>query len=89
MKFFCRILNYIFSLFFSRKRRLTYYGKWAVITGASDGIGKAVAQQLLKEGLSLIIIGRNKEKLSNVSDEVSFVNAFFAAYNNLFSFNRK
>jgi len=44
-----------------------YSGGWAVITGASDGIGKAFAFELAKEGFNIVLIGRNAEKLANVS----------------------
>lgn len=39
-------------------------GKKAVITGAGSGIGYAVAEELLKEGASVVISGRDEEKLS-------------------------
>ncbi|KAH8742028.1 hypothetical protein FG386_003530 [Cryptosporidium ryanae] len=48
---------------------LSSLGKWAIVTGASDGIGKAIAKELLNENLSLILIGRNKEKLKKVVSE--------------------
>ncbi|RFM33031.1 SDR family NAD(P)-dependent oxidoreductase [Chitinophaga silvisoli] len=38
-------------------------GKTAFISGSSQGIGFAIAAQLLKEGAAVIINGRNKEKL--------------------------
>lgn len=38
-------------------------GKTAFISGSSQGIGFAIAAQLLKEGATVIINGRNKEKL--------------------------
>lgn len=37
-------------------------GKRAFISGSTQGIGFAIAQQLLQEGTSVIINGRNKEK---------------------------
>jgi 17beta-estradiol 17-dehydrogenase / very-long-chain 3-oxoacyl-CoA reductase len=39
---------------------------WALVTGASDGIGKAFATQLAATGFNVVLHGRNKEKLDNV-----------------------
>ncbi|SFW88718.1 SDR family NAD(P)-dependent oxidoreductase [Chitinophaga sancti] len=38
-------------------------GKTAFISGSSQGIGFAIAEQLLREGASVFINGRNEEKL--------------------------
>ena len=39
----------------------TRYGEntWAMITGSTDGIGLAFAEELAKEGFNLILIGRS------------------------------
>jgi len=42
-------------------------GKIAVITGASSGIGKAIAQELAKEGLLIYLLGRDKKKLNDTA----------------------
>ncbi|XP_014736328.1 PREDICTED: inactive hydroxysteroid dehydrogenase-like protein 1 [Sturnus vulgaris] len=47
------------------------YGKWAVVTGSTDGIGKAYAEQLAKRGVNIILVSRNKEKLEAVSRSIS------------------
>ncbi|KFQ18712.1 PREDICTED: inactive hydroxysteroid dehydrogenase-like protein 1 [Merops nubicus] len=47
------------------------YGKWAVVTGSTDGIGKAYAEELAKRGVNIILISRNKEKLEAVSRIIS------------------
>ena len=39
---------------------------WALITGASDGIGLGFAQELCAHGFNVILHGRNAEKLSGV-----------------------
>ncbi|XP_030498594.2 very-long-chain 3-oxoacyl-CoA reductase 1 [Cannabis sativa] len=46
------------------------YGPWAVVTGATDGIGKALAFELASKGLSLILVGRNASKLEATSTEI-------------------
>lgn len=45
--------------------------KLALITGASKGIGKAVALESSKFGLDVIISGRNKEDLKKLETEIS------------------
>lgn len=47
------------------------YGKWAVVTGSTDGIGKAYAEELAKHGVNIILVSRNKEKLEAVSRGIS------------------
>lgn len=46
------------------------YGSWALVTGSTDGIGKAFAFQLARKGLNLILVGRNVDKLNDVSNAV-------------------
>lgn len=42
-------------------------GKWAVVTGASDGIGKEYSIQLAKRGINVVLISRTKSKLEELS----------------------
>lgn len=44
-------------------------GKVVVVTGASTGIGKAIALRLAKDAVKLVIIARNEEKLAVVREE--------------------
>jgi len=43
--------------------------KIAIVTGASDGIGKQVALRLAKEKVNLALIGRNKNRLEETKKE--------------------
>lgn len=44
--------------------------KVIIITGASSGIGKALAEELASQGAKLVIAARNTEKLKDVYDEL-------------------
>lgn len=45
-------------------------GKWAVVTGASDGIGKEYAYQLASRGLNVVLISRTLSKLELIAAEI-------------------
>lgn len=45
-------------------------GSWALVTGASDGIGRAFSAELLSRGFNVLLHGRNKEKLERVKREL-------------------
>ncbi len=44
------------------------HGKTAVIAGATGGIGKAVTAQLAEAGASLVLAGRNGDRLQELAD---------------------
>lgn len=46
------------------------YGPWAVITGASDGIGRAVAKRVAAEGLDIVLAARSEGRLQELADEL-------------------
>jgi len=43
---------------------------WAVITGATDGIGKEFALQLAKAGFNILLVARNEGLLSQTAGEI-------------------
>lgn len=54
----------IFSVDFKR------FGTWAIITGATDGIGKEYAKQLARRGLNVVLISRSQLKLQKTAEEL-------------------
>ena len=47
-----------------------FQGKVAVITGSSRGIGKAIAIELAKNGVSVVLNGRNEERLKETEQQI-------------------
>uniref|UniRef100_A0A8C5W876 3-ketoacyl-CoA reductase n=1 Tax=Leptobrachium leishanense TaxID=445787 RepID=A0A8C5W876_9ANUR len=56
---------------FSKSTLKRRYGEWAVVTGATNGIGKAYAEELASFGINIILISRNREKLQMVSESIN------------------
>mmetsp|Transcript_11613 Transcript_11613/g.25588 ORF Transcript_11613/g.25588 Transcript_11613/m.25588 type:complete len:327 (-) Transcript_11613:192-1172(-) len=73
-KFALGLLNEIYKYFFRPSKNLKKFGKYAIITGATDGIGKAYAFALAKRGLSVILISRTESKLADVAKEIDAKN---------------
>lgn len=46
------------------------YGDYALITGGSSGIGKAIANELASKGLNLILVARRPEELEQAAQEI-------------------
>ncbi|MGL4438869.1 MAG: SDR family NAD(P)-dependent oxidoreductase [Bosea sp. (in: a-proteobacteria)] len=54
------------------------YGPWAVITGASDGIGQAMARAVAERGLNVVLVARRKEQLEALAAEIEGAHGVFA-----------
>lgn len=47
------------------------YGPWAVVTGASDGIGRAFADCLAESGVHLVLVARREQVLSDLGAQLT------------------
>jgi uncharacterized protein len=54
----------------NQTKLLKKYGSWAIVTGASNGLGKEFAIQLAKIGFNVVLVARRKNLLIELSNEL-------------------
>src|SRR5258708_11639948 len=47
------------------------FGRWALVTGASSGIGKEFARQIAASGINIVLVARRERLLREVGAEFS------------------
>jgi 17beta-estradiol 17-dehydrogenase / very-long-chain 3-oxoacyl-CoA reductase len=69
-----KLANIVWFYFFRKPDEYTKYQQgpqpYALITGATDGIGKSLAKNLYQKGFNVIIHGRNEKKLKATVEEI-------------------
>ncbi|HEK9100439.1 SDR family oxidoreductase [Bacillus pfraonensis] len=55
-------------------------GKTALVVASSQGLGKAIATELIKEGTNVMLLSRNEEKLASLQTELITLNKGTAMY---------
>jgi len=65
-----KVLGSLYQTFLRPGKDLKKLGKWAVVTGCTDGIGKAYATALAKKGMSVVLISRTESKLQDLKKEI-------------------
>lgn len=46
------------------------YGPWALVTGASSGIGAESARQVSRRGLNVVLVARRRSRLEDLAEEI-------------------
>jgi short-subunit dehydrogenase len=67
LSFLCSAWKYVRPL---PNLKVMYPNSWAVITGATGGIGLSIARELAKAGLNLILLARDLKTLEQTADEL-------------------
>lgn len=67
---YTRLLLDIFILSGTNLRKYGKKGTWAVVTGASDGLGKEYATQLAAKGFNVVLVSRTQSKLETLAQEL-------------------
>jgi 17beta-estradiol 17-dehydrogenase / very-long-chain 3-oxoacyl-CoA reductase len=67
-----RIASFLYETYVAKTNFKKYLksGSWAVVTGASEGIGYALALELARQGFNVCVISRTKAKLAEVVAEI-------------------
>ncbi|XP_061191226.1 very-long-chain 3-oxoacyl-CoA reductase-like [Saccostrea echinata] len=64
------VIKILKFLVFAGSTNFKKLGSWAVVTGSTDGIGKAYAKELAKRGVNIVLISRSEAKLQEVANEI-------------------
>ena len=65
--------TYIMPLIKKEEDFVKRYGKWAVVTGCTQGIGRSYVDELAKRGMNIVMISRNKERLEKFADHLTLI----------------
>jgi short-subunit dehydrogenase len=46
------------------------YGRWAVVAGASDGIGREMSLRIAESGLNVVLVARRRDRLEDIAQSI-------------------
>ena len=46
------------------------YGPWAIIAGASEGVGRELARKVAANGVSCILVARREKPLAELAEQI-------------------
>jgi len=65
-------LSFVYDHTLKSGKNLTRsYGEWAVVTGATDGIGLAMCKEFAKKGMNIVLVSRTLSKLEDKAQEIT------------------
>ena len=73
VRWFWRLVATVVRVYWGTPVTVERYGPkgvWAVVTGCTDGIGKAVTMELASRGFNIVLISRSIDKLNATAKEV-------------------
>ena len=67
----CLCVTWYFKLRQTPEQFLDEYGPWAVVVGASVGLGAALAENLARKGFNLVLVARSQPRLEALAAEIT------------------
>lgn len=67
---FWRVLLAVYRRFLTPGKNPLAYGKWAIVTGSTAGIGKEFAEHFASIGMSVLLVSRSEDKLHTQATEL-------------------
>ncbi|CAA6668246.1 unnamed protein product [Spirodela intermedia] len=64
-------LKWIYTFFLRQPKNILDYGSRAIVTGATDGTGKALAFEMARKGLNLVLVDRDFDMLRHVATAIN------------------
>eukprot|EP00605_Chrysophyceae_sp_TOSAG23-4_P002979 GSChrysophyteH1.ASY1.ANO1.3282.1 assembled CDS len=65
------VLMFLYTHMIKGVQNLTkVYGRWAVVTGATDGIGLSMAHEFARNGMNVVLISRTQSKLDDCANDM-------------------